>query len=69
MGDKIIRAILAGNDVLIISQFQEHDSSKVDKIFQHVEKTLQGEEHQARALSKRIDESYERIQQFKKFYF
>lgn len=69
LGDKIIRAIMAGNDVLIISQYRNYHPQKVDKIFQHVEKTLHGEEHQARALSKRIDESYERIQQFKKFYF
>lgn len=68
LGDKLVRAILAGNDVLIFSQYRNYDPEKVDKIHQSLQQALEKNDEQAKMLVKRIDESFDRIEKFKQDY-
>jgi beta-N-acetylhexosaminidase len=69
IGDKVVRALLAGNDIVIISQYRNYDSEKVEKIQEHIMKILAQQTDIAAKLEQRINESYERVQAFKKSWF
>tara|TARA_B000000565_G_scaffold231927_1_gene190989 strand:- start:36452 stop:37522 length:1071 start_codon:yes stop_codon:yes gene_type:complete len=68
LGEKVVRAILAGNDVLIFSQYRNYDPEKVDKIYQSLQQALEKNDKQAEMLIKRINESFNRIEKFKADY-
>ena len=69
VGDKVVRALLAGNDIVILSQYRNYDETKVQKIHAYVRNILEKNDDQAIDLKKQIEESYGRVRDFKRSWF
>ncbi len=69
VGEKVVKAILAGNDVVILSQYRNIDPEKVDKARDYVINVLKKNDKDAQQLKKRIEDSYDRVMAFKQSWF
>lgn len=69
VGDKVVRALLAGNDMVILSQYRNYDSKKIAKVRAHVKAVLEKQDDAAERLARRIEESAARVAAFKKSWF